>query len=556
MVKAGRTGMVVGLLPVMVFLALAFIEIDLPGLNMDEACIDSYVVKIIDSSKTIDRPTFNLPDNILDRHGRFPLTGGIYVGLTAAYLGAPYYSVFGMNLFSLRIYHTLYGAATVFLVFLILDRIASRRIAIWGSLLLAVDAGFLVAYRCQGWNVTAHMPLFLGAIFLALPQGNDVQPISGKRAFAIGILYGLACYGYFVYLLFAPPLVLALLLTGREQLTRKAILSGAAGCLLGYMPLLYALLSIAKRAPALIPTFAARAGSDLDLHTRLTHMLSAIRATFSDVSMPQMIAGPYPVPFSDAKVYLWLLLAACLPTVWYFKGQSRSVRLLAVCILMLVCYCVELLQFGNQVCVHHVMVILPLAYIALAVFVQILMTGSASRRPPTKDRWAHVVGGSVIAACTLLLAPMNLSQHCAMTRQLVRTGGIGIYSDAICVLADDLKMNHLDDMIVYCDWGYMLPCHILTRGELRFAFDVGGTDEEMDGKFTNLFATHSRLTFVLPKMRETAVFWPRPVADIRAGVLRAAEKAGFDRQSCKTFLQRDGVPVVETITFVKNTTEG
>jgi len=108
--RAGR-GVGIGLVLAAVFLLLAFVEIELPGLYMDEALIDSYVVKLLDPSKA-DRPLFRLPDNVFDHHDRFPMVGGsIYTGLPAAYLGVPYYALFGLSVSSLRIYHALHGAA-------------------------------------------------------------------------------------------------------------------------------------------------------------------------------------------------------------------------------------------------------------------------------------------------------------------------------------------------------------------------------------------------------------------------------------------------------------
>ena len=366
--------MAIGIVPALVFLVLAFVEIDLPGLYMDEAYLDAYTVKMLDRSKTFDRPLFNLPDNVLDKNDRFPVTGGIYVGLIGTYLGLPYYALFGMNIFTLRTYHALYGSITVFLVFLILDRITNRRSAFWGSLLLAVDAGFLVTYRTQGWNVIAPMPFFLLAIYLALPFENDEQPITGRRAFAIGALYGLAGYGYFVYLLFAPPLVIALLLWGRSRITKKAVLSCMLGCLTGYLPLLYALLSIAVQSPQLISTFIERAGSATSFADRLEHIGLILRVTFNNDFVPQNIAGPHHVPFSELKIYIWICLAASVLALCRHKGTPRQKKFLVFCLLAIVCYCLELVKFGNQIAVHHAVIIMPLAYMALATFGSILAT--------------------------------------------------------------------------------------------------------------------------------------------------------------------------------------
>jgi hypothetical protein len=544
-------------LPAIIFLIMAFIEIDLPGLYMDEAYLDAFTVKILDKSKTVDRPLFNLPDNILDKNYRYPITGGIYVGLIGTYLGVPFYKLFGFNIFTLRMYHALYGAITVYLVFLILERITSRRIAFWGSMLLAIDAGFLVTYRTQGWNVISPMPFFLFAILLALPRGNDEYSISSdfsiskKRAFLIGLLFGLACYGYFVFLLFGPPLLLSLLLWGRSRLTRKTLLAGAMGCFVGYLPLLYALLSIVIQSPDMISSFIERTGSSMSLSDRLGHILGIFRDTFNNSATPQRIAGPHYTPFSEVKVYLWLFFAVVSCVLWRHKKYSIQINFLLFCVLSIACYFLESMKFGNQIAVHHAVIVLPLAYMALATLISILTSGSNLETNHTESRLPGFVGWTIITTCALLLAPINLMQHFAMTRQLLRTGGIELYSNANNMLAQDLEIYHPEDEIVYCDWGYMLNTFFLTRGANRFTFDVWDKDINKNEKIPALFANNPRLTFVLPK-RQCFSATTKSVAEFRNRLHQAAQKAGFICSESKTFVQKDETPVIETITFKKD----
>jgi hypothetical protein len=157
----------------------------------------------------------------------------------------------------------------------------------------------------------------------------------------------------------------------------------------------------------------------------------------------------------------------------------------------------------------------------------------------------------VIITGALLLLPINVSQHFALTRQLVRTGGVGLFCNANNLLAQDLETYNRDDKIVFCDWGYMLNTHFLTGGALKFTRDIWDADKSENKKIPALFSDNPQLTFVLPT-NDYFIGSQKSIPDFRNRILQAARDANFQQKDAKTFFQKDGTPVVEIITFVKN----
>ena len=532
-----------------VFVVLALVEIELPGLYMDEAIIDSYDVGLIDSSKA-DRPVFRLPDNMLDKHNRFPILAGcLYTGLPATYIGAPYYAVFGMNVASLRIYHALYGVATVFFAFLIMDRFAGRFAATCGGFLLAVDAAFVISFREQGWAAFIGVAFLLTAILLALNAKEPSRPVSARRAFAIGLLYGIACYSYFVFFLFAIPLAVLLFCFARRRLSVANVSCCLGGCLLGYSPIFFALLSIAHTNPGVFQESWNQAGRDGTIWSQGLHVLGRLSATLRNTGMPELMAGWHPLPFLDAKLWFWLALAIVGPIVAW-RSRHRPARILfALGAGAAVCYWLQLLAFNKQIQVHHLAPTLPFLYMALAALIAAVRMRFRPAAVAGFGRWPLRAVSGLALAVVLCVAGMNVAQYFATMHQLRATGGVGFFSDAVNFLARDLQMYHAKDKVVFCSWGYMTSCHFLSRGDIDYAFDLGGPDERAH-MLKWLFSLKPSLTFVFPVESGTP---PKdsPRTVIHDLVYKIAAEEHFVQQTVEVFSQRDGVPIIEAIRFAK-----
>ena len=77
------------------------------------------------------------------RHVRFPAMMGSYLGTLKAFLCKAIFDLFGPSTWSLRIPMLLAGAATVWLLFVLVRQIAGGRAALAATALLSTDAAFL-----------------------------------------------------------------------------------------------------------------------------------------------------------------------------------------------------------------------------------------------------------------------------------------------------------------------------------------------------------------------------------------------------------------------------
>jgi hypothetical protein len=100
--------------------------------------------------------------------------------------------------------------------------------------LLAVDPAFLFIFRTQFYITT--MPIACVFLSTALIQTTRMAP-TPKIAFAAGLLAGMSCYGYFIYLFFLPTIIIFALFAWRGSERLPALLiSAAAGFSLFILP--------------------------------------------------------------------------------------------------------------------------------------------------------------------------------------------------------------------------------------------------------------------------------------------------------------------------------
>jgi len=96
-----------------------------------------------------------------------------------------------------------------------------------------------------------------------------------------------------------------------------------------------------------------------------------------------------------------------------------------------------------------------LAYAALAVAMFANLAILPSRR-----RW--VQGGAAVAFA--VLAALNICGQVTEARRLAETRGVGLFSDAINHLAEDLSALDAKPFVYFPDWGLAMPVAFLTGG--------------------------------------------------------------------------------------------
>ena len=523
------TGAVVSL----VLLAGVVLDIDLPGVYMDAVNPDYLVVSILNPGHRIE--AWVLPGNMLA--GRFPVLTSLYHGTQQLWLGLPFFALLGTTVATLRLVHGLFACAVLICATMLLRRAGLKEIAVAAvGIAVAADPSFVFAFRTPSYITLAPVAWLLLS-FLALARaGGTASP--RRWLLASGAAYGLAVFGYFIYLFYLPAVLFAVLawpawsaqpgaLPARWRRLLPWAVGAAAGAIaypIGYALIAWSLGSLGGLVDYVRDTQQALGvmRSPLGFAGRVAngwHMVTSVTHNWWHHSM--MFGVQASVPGAQAKT---LLLTAAPIALWLAAEARRTAGIyLRVTVACGVSFFLLSLVFGNRLGGHHYVSLLVLGYLGLALGIAALVgrRGDTARFP--RSAW-------VVPPMVLLLA-LGLMGQADVRARLRETGGVGLMSDAINRFAADARSGHAQDFHYFPDWGLALPFAFLTRGDIDHA-------QAADAKEARALLCQGRdvrLALIGPERGRRlaewtrALDWPDPVVD--------------------AYRQRDGVVVIEVATY-------
>ena len=172
-------------------------------------------------------------------HSRIPLMAMSYLGCVKTLVYRPIFRLFGTGAYAVREPALLIGAASVWLFFLLLRRIAGLRTACIGCCLLAVDSLYLLT-TCFDWGPVAlqHL-LIVGGALLLMRFYQTLSRLSLAGGF---FLLGLALWDKALAIWMLGGLAVALIVIFPRQVwavTRlRLVLISVGALLLGALPLI------------------------------------------------------------------------------------------------------------------------------------------------------------------------------------------------------------------------------------------------------------------------------------------------------------------------------
>ena len=449
---------------VLVALAYAAVvvqNITLPGVYMDAVNPDYLAVRLLHHG-TEPIGAWLLPGNYL--FGRAPILIAFYHGSLTTWFGLPVFALFGTTVTGLRIAHALFGFAVLASLYALLARGGAKP---WQAALacgaLALDPGFTYAFRTQSYITLAPAALLFLSLY-SLQRAAD-SAVRNRWLFFAGWLYGLAVVGYFIYAFFLPVLAMtASWWTPAGARRGRGLLIAGAGLALGgaFYPLGYALAAnnlgglpqaweYFQQTQRALNAFSEQP----DLVTRFAHTAATIESVFRNSFHHTLIFGEYgEVPGSGFKMAL--LLGA--PLLLWLRAEWRreSPALLRVLIACGVSFVAIAMLFGTRLSGHHFMVLLPLAYGALAL--GLVAVGRTPRVGQTAT--------AMVALPFAVLVALNVGGQVKEALRLQEVRGAGLYSDAINRLAEDLLERERPPFAYFPDWGLSMPVAFLTGGRI------------------------------------------------------------------------------------------
>jgi len=479
------------------------------------------------------------------RNRRISLMIMSYVGALKAWIYVLIFRVWRPSAASIRMPMVLAGAATLYLFFAILRRVAGLRAAVLGCALLATDVTYLLT-NCLDWGPVALQHLcLLGSLAFLLRH----HEIGGLGSLAGGfVLWGLGLWDKAIFIWSLGGLGISALLVFPRELFRlvtwRRIAVAVPAFCLGALPL------IVYNVDQPLATFRSNTAydaSDLKGKATLLHSTLDGSALFGWLSPG---VGPNPNPpgnllqemslrISEAAgrqqetlmpAAAWLALGLFPVVVWRERGKARSpVRVLAFALIFLAVVWLQMaLTKGAGGGVHHAILLWPFPICFIAI-----VFSAASR-------WLRS-GKALLAGLLAILTSANILTLNQYYVDAFRYGGALNWTDAIYPLSDYLKKHPPAREVYSVDWGILDDLRLLSRG--RLALRVGND-------FDNAAEVRRRVSdpeSIFVGHTEGMEFFTGSRAKLRS----MAAGFGFRPEVLAVISDRNGRPTFEVYRFVR-----
>lgn len=478
---------------------------------------------------------------------RIPLMEMSYLGSLKSWVYTPIFRRWKPSAASIRFPALVFGGITIWLFWLLLQRIDGYRAATIGSVLLATDTSFLMT-TCFDWGPVVLQHLLLVSGVFSLVRFHQDQ----RRGFlaAAFLFFGLGLWDKALFAWILSGTAIATLVVFPKELwrhlsVRNFMIAALAFCL-GAAPL------IRYNVREKLITFRANAAFDKsEVPGKIHQVFSTLagQALFDYIARNDLAGGHARSPQTAVERVSvriarlagepengflgFALLAAFLLLPWLWSTPARRPMIFS-----LLAATIAWLQmlFGKGVggSAHHVILLWPYPTLFIAV-----AFAEASRRMGR-------AGKPLLAIIVLFLAGSSLLVTNEYFALLVRNGPGEVWTDAVYPLSDYLK--RLKPAAIYADdWGMINILTLLNRGSMPLR---EGTDPLMK---TQLDPEDRQL--VLDRIAESeSVFVAHPDAldlfkGVNAKLMAVATEAGYRREIVAGIADRNGRPMFEVFRF-------
>ena len=446
---------------------------ELPGLYADAVNPEYLIPGIVDPPGSL---VFTVPGNRLG--GRLPVfTTTLYHGSVQLYAALPFMAVFGSSHLTLRLFQLLVGLAILLLTLALARRGrigAPAVVALCAAGTLAAEPSFVLALRTQAYSILFSFVPLLGSVWLLLGWRAARRPRA--QLLLSGALFGLATFGYFVIGFFLPAMIWLALRRDPADGARpdprwRAPAFWLGGVVIGELPFILGILLLTASVGGLGPLadWVGDMGSDLqavgeryadgDTSGLLSRVATELDVFWSGVTNEWLQLQILQLERSGALDDVKAALLAGLPLLCLALriGSSAERRALAVPVALIASYLagwylVVSTSFAGRLDGHHIAAIMPLLYLAFGMACATLWPAHAGAA------WRRVgVGAAILAVLAITLASQE-----QLHRDLSRTGGAGLYSDAIDRFAASVDRQTPDATLHAPGFGFKQPLAFLS----------------------------------------------------------------------------------------------
>jgi hypothetical protein len=464
-------------LAVIVYLALALYQYRLPGLYYDEAADVIPAMQLIQGE-----PVSLLRDTGIHLFGRdFPVMIGDYWGVTSTYAVLPFFVLFGVDVFAIRIFPILACALAVAGSYQLGRRLFDPWVGAAMAMLLAVSPTFIFWSRV-GIYVIAHIvAITLGILLLYLswrqcPRWWKLLPMGFLAG--LGLTTKLLFVWFFIAVPFAYLMVLMFdWLTTRPENLREFVVAHlkkylpvrqwqdlllvGGGFLIGAFPVLYYNLMSRGSYYLLRSNFGEteRGVDNFAILENIRTQLGEMRI-FLDGGYFWFLGGVFTNPLSTLVVGVSTIGLVGLTLLPEYRRYQRTLVFFlsySVAIFLLSCFSISILA------ATHLFILLPLPQVAVAAFAVLGSRALLSRI--SDNRQLRLAVPSLIMLLLAGYIALDVRADVRYHRALDETGGLTSFSDAIYPLAEYLDSSGYAAPYAI-DWGVRTSVVILTEGRV------------------------------------------------------------------------------------------
>jgi len=556
-------------LALLLYLALALYQLDLPGLNYDETLDAVPAMQVVQHQRIDSFATLKLAGRA------WPLMTMPYVGVTTTHLLIPVFALAGIGVTTLRGTAVLLGLISLLLCYGFLSDFFDKRVAALSTLLLAVNPSFVFWSRMGAWVQLPLLPIAVGALWSMFRWHRRRR--SGYlvlAAFMLGL--GLGTHIQFLWMWVALGIAWLVLSpwlgSGRgwqrwtwpwQRTKAGAWILSLVALLVGTSPLLiYNLLSLGTIQYALDSVASEELGRLQGLKSADAVPVQILRdipimalRTFETLLSGDWFGSKLGGPISNPTA-VWAFGLALIVILWLAIRRRLNYRFIRIAFLLILLISIVLqsVVVTSAESTHHLLIVWPIpqALVSIALFGLAAQSrgvggvdgaGGSLPSPATRARRAAWLGALGLVAVVLVGAETMATYR--YHRTLSRTGGVGLFSDAIYTLASDLEKPGTPPSIAM-DWGFRRNLQLLTQNRVDppewFTYSPPA-ESEYEGYVRELISRYPGALYLFHVPKYTAFPGHREVFE------DVAYRHHLLPELWKTYYQRDGAPVYEVYTL-------
>ena len=441
----------------------------LPGLQVDEVNHAAFVPGVL-SQNAAQLHHYRLPDNYLDLEDgvyQYPIFGGsFYNSVVTTYLGLPFYEILGFSLSSIRFFHWVIGVLCVLLGSLLIVRFAGFLSAYFFATMIVTNPDFVFSLRSQGAFFWAVVLFALIGIYLLIRAHASINTNHKNwLVFFAGVFFACSLMSYFVGIFIILPILVFAWYSFNKS--KRYCLLLLCGLLIGYLPVIYAIISVYLINPYLlrhfgIPDFAILNHIPYLSFENLQRIWVIFKGSLSGFLFTKGIVGNFKDIIPDIRLIIFIITTAF--SFWFLSCRKYLINqkaLIATTSAMVIVYLIATFAL-KALSFHH---LLPLFFV-LIMQISIFMSGRYFLK------YLFIFLGLI-----LLLSNVNglILAHSA----LEKTGGLGYHNETFTQSAEKLKSECDDCHPVFVSWGIHLQFLFLTDGKKQYSFLPHSTSDTL-----------------------------------------------------------------------------